>query len=235
MCHMAKGENIQVYLEVEEKKPTKSEQKKAEEALAKIDEGGEIAMYMDMNLFKKVGSNAPVQIHEVNGKVEVGFKVPEKFINSDPDTQRTFYIGHIKDDGTVEIIKCEFDPKTGIASFLTDSFSCYFLIFEDAPAAADTSVEETDNDNDTDTDTDDDFDELTDDSDNDDDDAEDTDSDTNDDYDETAESNYVDDDHSVNNAVDESNPHTGVSAGFGLLAVCAVTAGAALAVKKRKK
>ena len=38
----------------------------------------------------------------------------------------------------------------------------------------------------------------------------------------------------VDNAVDEGNPHTGVSAGFGLLAVCAVTAGAALAVKKRK-
>ena len=36
------------------------------------------------------------------------------------------------------------------------------------------------------------------------------------------------------NAVDDGNPHTGVSAGFGLLAVCAVTAGAALAVKKRK-
>ena len=225
---MAKGENIQVYLEVEEKKPTKAEQQKAEEALAKIDGDAEIAMYMDMNLFKKVGSKAPVQIHEVNGKVEVGFKVPEKFINSDPDTQRTFYIGHIKDDGTVEIIKCEFDPETGIATFYTDSFSCYFLIFEDAPAAADTSVEETDDDEDTDTDTGDDFDELTDDSD-DDDDEEDTDGTISDD-----DSDDADDDHSVDNAVDDGNPHTGVSAGFGLLAVCAVTAGAALAVKKRK-
>ncbi len=226
---MAKGENIQVYLEVEEKKPTKAEQQKAEEALAKIDEGGEIAMYMDMNLFKKVGSKAPVQIHEVNGKVEVGFKVPEKFINSDPDTQRTFYIGHIKDDGTVEIIKCEFDPETGIATFYTDSFSCYFLIFEDAPAAADTSVGETDDDEDTDTDTGDDFDELTDDSD-DDDDEEDTDGTISDD-----DSDDADDDHSVDNAVDDGNPHTGVSAGFGLLAVCALTAGAALVLKKRKK
>ncbi|MBO6230456.1 MAG: hypothetical protein J6O50_07795 [Ruminiclostridium sp.] len=32
----------------------------------------------------------------------------------------------------------------------------------------------------------------------------------------------------------DTNPVTGVSAGFGLLAVCALTAGAALALKKRK-
>ena len=238
---MAKGENIQVYLEVEEKKPTKAEQQKAEEALVEIDEGAEIAMYMDMNLFKKVGSNAPVQIHEVNGKLEVGFKVPEKFINNDPDTQRTFYIGHIKDDGTVEIIKCEFDPETGIATFLTDSFSCYFLMFEDAKAddvdvsAVDDDDEQgdegaADDDDEQFDEADDDFDELTDDEDDFDDDfAEDqTDGDSDTDNDDQAAVDAV-----VDNG--ETNPNTGASAGFGLLAVCALTAGAAVAVKKRKK
>jgi len=234
---MAKGENIQVYLEVEEKKPTKAEQQKAEEALAKIDESGEIAMYMDMNLFKKVGSNAPVQIHEVNGKVEVGFKVPEKFINNDPDTQRTFYIGHIKDDGTVEIIKCEFDPETGIATFYTDSFSCYFLIFEDAPAAANTSVEETDDDEDTDTDTGDDFDELTDDSDDDDDEG-----DFDDDFAEDQTDGDSDTDNDDQAAVDavvdngETNPNTGAPfAGMGVFAVMSFFAAAAAYTAKKRK
>lgn len=40
---------------------------------------------------------------------------------------------------------------------------------------------------------------------------------------------------SVDNAVDAGNPHTGVSGGFGLLAVCTLTAGAAVALKKRRK
>ena len=177
-------------------------------------------MYMDMNLFKKVGSSSPVQIHEVNGMLEVGFKVPEQFINNDPEVQRTFYIGHIKDDGTVEIIKCDFDPETGIATFLTDGFSCYFLFFEDAPASADVSAEEStdDDDVDIDIDTDDSIDVLPGDSD-----------------DDETEVVTGGDAHSVDSASDDGNPHTGASAGFGLLAVFALTAGAALAVKKRRK
>ena len=198
-----------------------------------------VAMYFDANLFK-TSNGTKTQLHETNGKIAVSFKLPAQFKNTDSSVTRTYAVARIH-DGKTEILVCEYDPETDLLTFYTDKFSTYALMYEDAKADDVSAVDDDDDDDDEQADegavddeqfdeTDEDFDELTDDEgDFDDDFAEDQtdgDSDTDD-----------DDQAAVDAAAttDDPNPNTGVSAGFGLLAVCALTAGAALAVKKRKK
>ena len=240
---IAAGGNVTVELEVKETTPTAEEKKEIKTAVEAAKEAsGEdytVAMYFDANLFK-TSNGTKTQLHETNGKIAVSFKLPAQFKNTDSSVTRTYAVARIH-DGKTEILVCEYDPETDLLTFYTDKFSTYALMYEDAKADDVSAVDDDDDDDDEQADegavddeqfdeTDEDFDELTDDEgDFDDDFAEDQtdgDSDTDD-----------DDQAAVDAAAttDDPNPNTGVSADFGLLAVCALTAGAALAVKKRKK
>ncbi|MBP3854666.1 MAG: InlB B-repeat-containing protein [Ruminiclostridium sp.] len=152
---MASGEDVKVYLEVEEVKPTAEEEALVEEAITDAGEELEIAMYLDIDLFKKVGGNSAVQIHETNGQIEVSIDLPEGLENNDPTVERSYYVARIH-NGEVEIIPAAYDLETGKLSFLTDKFSVYAILFKDR-AIVDSDVEsdtETEIEIDTDDDTD---------------------------------------------------------------------------------
>lgn len=127
---MAKGEDVKVYLEVEEVEPTAEEEALIEEAAEDIGDDITIAAYLDLNLFKQVGGSSAVQVHETNGQIEVSIDLPEGLENTDPTVERSYYIARIH-DGEVEIIPAAYDPETGKISFLTDRFSIYAIIFVD--------------------------------------------------------------------------------------------------------
>ena len=227
---IAAGGKVSVELEVKETTPTKEEQKKIDDAVKTFEqttgENVTVAMYFDANLFKTT-NGTKTQLHELNGKIAVSFELPEQFKNTDTSVKRTFAVVRLH-EGKTEVLICEYDPKTNLLTFYTDRFSAYALIFEDTPVdEADNDVDaDTDDDDDTDNDTGDDDDELTDDSD-DDDDEEDTGGTISDD-----DSDDAVDDHSVDNAVDDGNPHTGVA----LTGLAAMTiAGLAVVTSRKRK
>ena len=123
------GEEVKIYLEVVavdeqivpaddkaeiEKEATKSEMK--------------VGMYLDLSLFKKVGKNDAVAIHDTNGNmVKVTVTVPEELRNTDTSVKRTFYVVRVH-DGVTTIL----GESTGeTVSFETDKFSTYSLNYKD--------------------------------------------------------------------------------------------------------
>lgn len=129
------GEEVKIYLEVVavdeqivpaddkaeiEKEATKSEMK--------------VGMYLDLSLFKKVGKNDAVAIHDTNGNmVKVTVTVPEELRNTDTSVKRTFYVVRVH-DGVTTIL----GESTGeTVSFETDKFSTYSLNYKDEKVETD--------------------------------------------------------------------------------------------------
>ena len=123
------GEEVKFYLEVVavdeqivpaddkaeiEKEATKSKMK--------------VGMYLDLSLFKKVGKNDAVAIHDTNGNmVKVTVTVPEELRNTDTSVKRTFYVVRVHDGVTTILGKSTEDT----VSFETDKFSTYSLMYKD--------------------------------------------------------------------------------------------------------
>ena len=127
------GEKVKIYLEVvvvdettvpaDDKAEIENEVKKSEM---------KVGMYLDLSLFKKVGSSDAVAIHDTDGNmVKVTVTVPEELRNTDPDVKRTFYVVRVH-DGVTTIL----GESTGdTISFETDKFSTYSLTYKDEVTA----------------------------------------------------------------------------------------------------
>lgn len=122
------GESVKVYLNVTDISASVSD---TDRALVEAAAGNTvIGMYLDLTLFKQIGSNAPQQIANTNGKVTICIQVPESLINRDPSVIRNYRIVRIH-DGVATILDCSFDELTGSLVFETDAFSTYALIYAD--------------------------------------------------------------------------------------------------------
>nr|MCR5083213.1 hypothetical protein [Parasporobacterium sp.] len=124
------GECMLVYLDITDIGETVSaDDKELLEAVAKVQENDtKVGMYLDLSLFKQVGTNTPSKITDLNGnKIKVTIDVPDEFKPTD-GTQRTYFIVRIH-DGVTEILAQS--TSTSI-SFETDRFSTYALLYSDA-------------------------------------------------------------------------------------------------------
>ena len=88
-----------------------------------------VGLYLDINLFKKVGSNNATKVTETNGKVKASIVIPESLRKSG----RTFELIRVH-DGAVDVIKGSYDESTGVFTFETDKFSTYALAYRDDAA-----------------------------------------------------------------------------------------------------
>lgn len=123
------GEDISVYLEVENADSTVSTEDKTatENALAA---DMKVGMYLDIDLLKKIGNNNPTAITETKQPITITFVVPDKLINTDTSKTRTYKIIRVH-NGVVTILDCSFNPATKTASFATDKFSSYAIAYVD--------------------------------------------------------------------------------------------------------
>ena len=87
-------------------------------------------MYLDISLFKQIGSDTPQSISETDGAVTISLNVPSELINSDTKITRTYKIVRIH-EGVATILDCKFDAATNKLSFETDAFSIYALVYTD--------------------------------------------------------------------------------------------------------
>ena len=86
-----------------------------------------VGMYLDINLFKKVGGNATTKITETNGTVKASILIPESLWKAG----RTFEIIRVH-DGVPTVISGTYDENTHVFTFETDKFSTYALAYNDS-------------------------------------------------------------------------------------------------------
>ena len=139
--HVAKGESIKVYLEVTDITETVTEEDK--ELIEAELENEEVAVYLDLTLFKQIGNREPKKVPNTKGAVTITFQVPSDLINQDASVTRTYKIIRVH-EGETTIIDAVFDETTGEITFETDRFSTYALIYDDvavkAPQTGDTTA-----------------------------------------------------------------------------------------------
>ena len=133
---VAQGAEVKIYLQVEDISENVSNDHKAE-AEAKAGDS-EIGMYLDIDLFKQVGTAEEVPVSETSSAVTVTITIPEELRNSDPDVKRTYTIVRVHElpDGTLvtDVIEGEFNAEDNTFTFETDKFSTYALAYADGPA-----------------------------------------------------------------------------------------------------
>ena len=93
-----------------------------------------VGLYLDINLFKKVGSNDATKVTETNGKVKASIVIPESLWKSG----RTFEIIRVH-DGVATAIVGTYDENTHVFTFETDKFSTYALAYKDSAVAGSTT------------------------------------------------------------------------------------------------
>ena len=97
-----------------------------------------VGMYLDINLFKKVGGNAATKITETNGTVKASILIPESLWKAG----RTFEIIRVH-DGVPTVISGTYDENTHVFTFETDKFSTYALAYNDSANSTQSSAPRT--------------------------------------------------------------------------------------------
>ena len=91
-----------------------------------------VGLYLDINLFKKVGSNDATKVTETNGKIKASIVIPKKLRKSG----RTFEIIRVH-NGEATTITGKYTKKTHVFTFETDKFSTYAIAYKDAASSTD--------------------------------------------------------------------------------------------------
>ena len=128
--HVAKSEDVKVYLEVSN--ITKTITEEAKELIETEVKDKKIAVYLDINLFKQIGEREPKKVPNTKGLVTITFKVPSNLVNTDNSVTRKYQVVRVH-EGEVTIIDVVYDETTGMISFETDKFSTYAIVYKDVP------------------------------------------------------------------------------------------------------
>ncbi len=128
---LRQGQNSNIFLTVEDIKDTVSEEQMTQ-IKSIMEEDAVLGVVLDLNLYKQIGQNNPVQITNTEGNmVSITIAVDEKLINLDDTIQRDYYIIRVH-DGEVTKIPVVFDPVAKTITFETDKFSLYALSYVDS-------------------------------------------------------------------------------------------------------
>lgn len=100
------------------------------ELVEEVIQDNAVAIYIDANLFKKIGENEPVKVTQLNKSITIKMIVPEEYRNSNKDITREFFIVRVH-NGDAEILDTDYNPETHEISFTTDKFSTYALTYKD--------------------------------------------------------------------------------------------------------
>jgi len=122
------GEKLNVYLEVSDisESVTDGDKEKVNEKLG----NAKVGIYLDINLFKKVGNDRPSKISEPGENITISITVPLNLINTDALISREYRIIRIH-NGVAEILNGTFNADSSTFTFETDGFSTYVLTYQD--------------------------------------------------------------------------------------------------------
>ena len=100
----------------------------AEKVQEKISNNENVAAYFDINLFIKVENESKGKVTKLNDKVKITVEIPKDIPEVKEGYTRTYKVVRVH-DGVAEILPTTVSGTS--ASFETDSFSTYALIYED--------------------------------------------------------------------------------------------------------
>ncbi|MGN0406747.1 MAG: LPXTG cell wall anchor domain-containing protein [Bacteroides sp.] len=127
-----KIQGVNVWLESENISNTVSATEK--QLIGKKKGSAELGMYIDLSLYKRVGTNEPAKVTDLNGNLQITVDLPEDIIKAD----RTY--GAIRvHNGEAEKLPVTFDIKNRTATITTNGFSTYAIVYEDKPEDTDDS------------------------------------------------------------------------------------------------
>ncbi len=89
-----------------------------------------VGMYLDINLYKKVGNNEAVKVTKTNGNVEVSLVMPENLRKEG----RTYGIVRVHDN-MAALISASYAGDSHLLTFKTDGFSTYAIVYKDGTNA----------------------------------------------------------------------------------------------------
>jgi hypothetical protein len=87
-------------------------------------------LYVDLSLYKQIGSQEQTKVTETKGKISISIEIPEELWNTDVTKGRKFYVLRVH-DGHVTRLEGTYDAKMKLFTFETDKFSTYALTYED--------------------------------------------------------------------------------------------------------
>lgn len=122
------GELVSIALTVENIDTTISDEDQA--AIAQKLGENTVGIYIDVSVYKQVGSQEPQKVTETKGAVTISFRMPEELRCDDTSRQRIYKIVRIH-DGVTHILDAQYDPDTDMITFETDAFSVYSLVYSD--------------------------------------------------------------------------------------------------------
>lgn len=126
------GEDIKVYFAVTDIASTvdATEKTKVEEATKAASTDYSIGAYLDVDLFKQVGSKDAAAITKTNGKMKVTVTLPEAL-----QGDYTYKVVRVH-DGVATVLDTTYDATTKALTFESDQFSTYAIIYKKAEAAS---------------------------------------------------------------------------------------------------
>jgi hypothetical protein len=136
---VARGENAKIILKVTDLSTMVSDEEKKliHEKLTSENGVEDISvLYVDLSLYKQVGSQEQTKVTETIGKISISLEVPEELRNADVTKSRAFYVVRIH-NGEVTRIDGSYDPVTHLFTFETDRFSTYALTYQDNNTTSD--------------------------------------------------------------------------------------------------
>ena len=131
---VAKGENAKVILKVTDISASVSDKEEAlikEQLSLEKGDANQSVLYVDLSLYKQVGSREETRITESKGKISISLEVPERLWNTDLKNSRAFYVVRVHDKEATRI-DGSYDPVTHLFTFETDRFSTYALTYQDS-------------------------------------------------------------------------------------------------------
>jgi len=122
------GNDIKFFIEI--KNDSKDITEKEKELIASALKDEKVAVYLDINLYKQIGTDEAVLVKELDDKITISLKIPDEYINRDENVIREYKVIRLHDDKT-DVITPKFDSKTNILTFETDRFSSYTIVYSD--------------------------------------------------------------------------------------------------------
>ncbi len=117
-------QGVNVWLDVQDVGDTVSQSDKT--LILQATDDYTVGVYLDLNLFKKVGENNAEQVTGTNGKIKASILVPESMWKEG----RSFEIIRVH-DGETTVITGTYDETTHMFTFESDAFSTYALAYKD--------------------------------------------------------------------------------------------------------
>lgn len=125
---VAKGSNANVELRIQNIDSSVSQADK-ELIIANIG-GYTVGQYLDITLWKTVGSGTAKKVHTTNKPIAVTITIPEELRNSDSSCKRSYAVFRVH-NGAVTLLEDQ-DSVSNTITISTDKFSTYVLAYKDA-------------------------------------------------------------------------------------------------------